>query len=315
MGRIRPLTTEPAQIQGDLDMDSNSAVPFPYVPIRKRPKIAWPDNAKLALWVIPNIESFSLQEHIEKGDTIPNVPAFSIRDYGARVGIWRLMEVLERYGIRGTAALNSEACDVYPEVIEEAIRLNWEFMGHNESNTRYLNQVDAPEERRIIRDSLLKIEKSTGRRPAGWLGSGLIETWNTLEFLVDEGCQYVADWVNDDQPYRMQVPNGDIVSLNYSMEINDKLAFEYRNQTAEQFETMIRRQFDVLYREGSESGRVMAICLHPYIIGVPHRIDALDSALRYITSHDGVWLATGGEIVDHYLQSGPSAPGSGTASL
>jgi allantoinase len=296
-------------------MDSNSSVPFPYVPIRKRPKIAWPDNAKLALWVIPNIESFSLQEHIEKGDTIPNVPAFSIRDYGARVGIWRLMEVLERYGIRGTAALNSEACDVYPEVIEEAIRLNWEFMGHNESNTRYLNQVDAAEERRIIRDSLLKIEKSTGRRPAGWLGSGLIETWNTLEFLVDEGCQYVADWVNDDQPYRMQVPNGDIVSLNYSMEINDKLAFEYRNQTAEQFETMIRRQFDVLYREGSESGRVMAICLHPYIIGVPHRIDALDSALRYITSHDGVWLATGGEIVDHYLQSGPAAPGNGTVSL
>jgi allantoinase len=296
-------------------MDSNSSVPFPYVPIRKRPKIAWPNNAKLALWVIPNIESFSLQEHIEKGDTIPNVPAFSIRDYGARVGIWRLMEVLERYGIRGTAALNSEACDVYPEVIEEAVRLNWEFMGHNESNTRYLNQVDAAEERRIIRDSLLKIEKSTGRRPAGWLGSGLIETWNTLEFLVDEGCQYVADWVNDDQPYRMQVPNGDIVSLNYSMEINDKLAFEYRNQTAEQFETMIRRQFDVLYREGSESGRVMAICLHPYIIGVPHRIDALDSALRYITSHDGVWLATGGEIVDHYLQSGPAAPGNGTVSL
>jgi allantoinase len=288
-------------------MDSYSAVPFPYVPIHKRPRIEWPDNAKVALWVIPNIEAFSLNEHIERGDTIPNVPAFSIRDYGARVGIWRLMKVLERYGIRGTAALNSEACDVYPEVIEEAIRLKWEFMGHNESNTRYLNQVDAAEERRIIRDSLLKIEKSTGRRPAGWLGSGLIETWNTLEFLVDEGCQYVADWVNDDQPYRMQVPNGDIVSLNYSMEINDKLAFEYRNQTAEQFETMIRRQFDVLYREGSESGRVMAICLHPYIIGVPHRIDALDSALRYITSHDEVWLATGGEIVDHYLQSGPAA--------
>jgi allantoinase len=288
-------------------MDSYSAVPFPYVPIHKRPRIEWPDNAKVALWVIPNIEAFSLNEHIERGDTIPNVPAFSIRDYGARVGIWRLMKVLERYGIRGTAALNSEACDVYPEVIEEAIRLKWEFMGHNESNTRYLNQVDAAEERRIIRDSLLKIEKSTGRRPVGWLGSGLIETWNTLEFLVDEGCQYVADWVNDDQPYRMQVPNGDIVSLNYSMEINDKLAFEYRNQTAEQFETMIRRQFDVLYREGSESGRVMAICLHPYIIGVPHRIDALDSALRYITSHDEVWLATGGEIVDHYLQSGPAA--------
>jgi len=287
-------------------MESHRSGPFPYVPVNRRAKLTWPKNANIALWVIPNLESFALNEHIEKGDTIPNVPAFSIRDYGARVGIWRIMEVLERYGIRGTAALNSEVCHAYPEVVEEAVRLGWEFLGHNESNTRYLNQVDATEEQRIIRDSLAQIEKSTGRKPAGWLGSGLIETWNTLDFLVEEGIQYVADWVNDDQPYRMRVRDQELVSLNYSMEINDKLAFEYRNFTAEQFETMIRRQFDVLYREGSTSGRVMAICLHPYIIGVPHRIDALDSALRYITSHDGVWMATGEEIVGHYLKQMPA---------
>jgi allantoinase len=275
--------------------------PFPFIPITKRPKLTWPNQARVALWVIPNIEVFALNEHIEKDDIIPNIPGYSKRDYGARVGIWRIMEVLNRYQFRATVALNSEVCDVYPEIIEEAVRLKWEFMGHNESNTRYLHKMEPDEERRVIRDSLARIERATGKRPVGWLSSGMHETWNTLENLIDEGCSYVADWVNDDQPYKMQIDNKQIVSLNYSTEINDKPAFEQRNRTAEEFETMIRRQFDVLYREGAESGRVMAICLHPYIIGVPHRIDALDSALRYICSHQDVWLATGQEIVEHYL--------------
>lgn len=276
--------------------------PFPYSPMPRRPKLTLPNEARVALWVIPNIEVFALDEHIEERDVIPNVPGYASRDYGARVGIWRLMEVLERYGIRATVALNSEVCDVYPEIIEEGVRLKWEFMGHNESNTRRLNAMDAEEERRAVRNSLSRIEQATGKRPAGWLGSGLQETWHTLDYLAEMGCKYVADWVNDDQPYKMQIGERELVSLNYSHEINDKPAFEKRNRTAEEFENMIRRQFDVLYREGAASGRVMAIALHPYIIGVPHRIDALDSALKYICSHQGVWLATGEEIVDHYLQ-------------
>jgi allantoinase len=275
--------------------------PFSYIPIHKRPRIVWPNNARLALWVIPNIEVFSLNEHIVANDQIPNVPAFSQRDYGARVGIWRIMEVLERYRVRATVALNSEVCDAYPEIIAEAVGLDWEFMGHNESNTRRLNQIQPEEEKPLIIRSLQRIEQATGKKPVGWLGSGLQETWHTVQHLADAGCKYVADWVNDDQPYLMHVGEKSIVSLNYSLEINDKPAFEYHNRTAEEFETMIRRQFDVLYREGAVSGRVMAIALHPYIIGVPYRIDALDAALRYICSHEGVWLATGEEIVDYYL--------------
>ena len=144
----------------------------------------------------------------------------------------------------------------------------------------------------------------TGKKPVGWLGSGLTETWNTLGYLIDEGVEYIADWVNDDQPYLMDVGGRRIVSIPYSYEINDSPFLYHRYGTMDQFVAMMRRQFDVLYEEGRQSGRVMAICLHPFLVGVPHRIRQLDEALAYVCSHDRVWLATGEEIVRHYLASG-----------
>jgi hypothetical protein len=123
----------------------------------------------------------------------------------------------------------------------------------------------------------------------------------TLDLLAEQGVDYVCDWVNDDQPYLMELAsNRSIVSVPYSHDINDKPAFEHMRFTAAQFQEMICRQFDTLYREGAESGRVMAIALHPYITGVPHRIGALDAALAYICRHEGVWRTTGSEIAQHY---------------
>ena len=128
------------------------------------------------------------------------------------------------------------------------------------------------------------------------------ETWATLDLLAENGIEYVCDWVNDDQPYVMSLEGGRrIVSVPYSHDINDKPAFERMNMTAPEFQDMICRQFDTLYREGADSGRVMAIALHPYITGVPHRIGALDAALAYICRHDGVWRTTGSEICRHFL--------------
>jgi allantoinase len=275
--------------------------PFPYSPIIHRPRLEWPDGARVALWVIPNIEFFSLEDRITGGPA-PDVPSWSARDYGNRVGIFRMMDVLDRYGIRGTVALNSKVCAQHPVIIEEGNKRNWEWMGHNETNTIRLNAVAPEEEVRIIRDSLATIEQAVGTRPAGWLSSGMQQTWNTLELLAGQGCEYVADWTNDDQPYLMSLESGrNIVALPYSVEINDKPAFEHRFATAAEFGNMIKRQFDVLYREGAASGRVMAIALHPYLTGQPHRIDALDEALEYICRHQGVWRATGAEIVRHFM--------------
>jgi peptidoglycan/xylan/chitin deacetylase (PgdA/CDA1 family) len=212
------------------------------------------------------------------------------------------MEVLDRYGIRGTVALNSNLCAEHPQIIEEGNRRKWEWMGHNESNTRRLNEAPPGEEVKIIRRTLETIGKASGRRPTGWLSSGLAQTWDTLDHLAAEGVEYVGDWCNDDQPYRMTLDGGrSIVAMPYTQQLNDKSAIERRFVSADGFRQMICDQFDVLYREGARSGRVMAIALHPYLIGVPHRIGALDKALKYIGKHKKVWKATGSEIARHYI--------------
>ena len=283
--------------------------PFPYTPATRQPEFTWPGGKRLALWVIPNIEIFALDERMPagpggSGGLIPDVHTWSIREYGLRIGVFRHMEVLAKHGIRATVALNSEVCLHCPEIIEEGNKLGWEWMGHNQSNTRRLNAIPAEDERAVVKATFDQIEAGTGSRPKGWLGSGLQETWDTLDYLVENGATYVADWACDDQPFLMDADGKRLVSIPYSTEINDKPAFEAFLRTADEFADMIRRQFDVLYRESVRSARVMAISLHPYITGRPHRIDALDDALAYILRHEDVWPATGSEIVEAYLASG-----------
>lgn len=286
--------------------------PFRYVPIHKRPKLEWPGGARVALWVNPNIEYFGLDDVMPSNNNervardqakVPNVRNWSVRDYGNRVGVWRLMEVLSRYGVRATAALNSEVCDHHPEIVEEAGKLGWELMGHGQTNTLRINEMNSEQEREAIVAAVDRLERISGTRPVGWLGPGLAETWNTLEHLSVAGIRYVCDWVNDDQPYTMDVGSPPMVSLPYSVQTNDVPAYFDMKASVPEFERMIKAQFDTLYREGEMSGRVMAIAVHPFVTGQPHRIGALDSALDYICSHPGVWCATGREIVEHYLES------------
>jgi peptidoglycan/xylan/chitin deacetylase (PgdA/CDA1 family) len=285
--------------------------PFPYVPINRRPKWKWPNGARVALWVAPNLEFFPLKVPLAgqpwqkaSEQKAPTVRAWGQRDYGNRIGIFRIMDVLSRYGIRATASLNADLCDHHPQIVEDAVRLGWEFMGHNRTNATWLNAIPPEEERELIRYCTERLRQATGRKPAGWLSAGIVETWNTLDHLTAEGYLYVTDWVNDDQPYRMSVNGKQIVYLPYSYEINDNAQILQRHASSDDFELMIKRTFDVLYREGQESARVMAICLHPFLTGVPHRIGGLDSALKYIVAHEDVWLATGEEIVRAYLASG-----------
>jgi allantoinase len=286
--------------------------PFRYVPIHKRPPLRWPNGARLALWVNPNIEFFRLDDVMpgtvnervaREHAKVPNVRNWSLRDYGNRVGVWRIMKVLERYGIRASAALNSEVCDHHPEIIEEARRLGWELLGHGETNALRINEMEPQRERESIIRALDRIEKVWGTRPVGWLGPGLAETWHTLEHLSAAGIRYVCDWVNDDQPYTMEIGQPPIVSLPYSVQTNDVPAYFDMKCSVPEFERMLKAQFDVLYREGEASGRVMAIAVHPFVTGQPHRIGALDAALEHICSHEGVWLATGREIVEHYQKA------------
>lgn len=290
-------------------MEPRDYGPFPYVPINRRPTLRWPGGAHVAVWVVPNIEFFPLTRGLaghpfEGKGKAPTVRPWAQRDYGNRVGIWRIMDVLKKLDIPATATLNTDICTHHPEIVEAALALGWELMGHNETNAVRLTEFEPEGEREVIARCAGRIAQVSGQRPKGWLGSALAESWHTLDFLIDEGFDYVADWTNDDQPYLMTVDGRQIVSIPYSYEVNDSPFLYYRNGSIDAFETLIRRQFDVLYEEGAQSGRVMAICLHPFIIGVPHRIKGLESALSYIRSHDKVWFATGAEIVDHYRQSG-----------
>lgn len=279
--------------------------PFPYSPIIRRPRLTWPGGAHVALWVVPNIEFFSLETRpggLAPGK-IPDIPVWAMRDYGNRVGVFRIMEVLDRHRVRATVALNSDICLHHPEIIEEGNTRGWEWMGHNQSNSRRLNEVPPEEEPKIIGDTLDTIARVSGRRPVGWLGAGLQETWNTLDHLAAAGCEYVADWgPNDDQPYSMTAGERSIVSLPYSYDINDKQAFEQMHLSPDAFTNAICRQFDTLYREGAKTGRVMHIAVHPYLTGQPYRIGALDAALKYIGKHKKVWKATGAEIARWFVK-------------
>ena len=281
---------------------------FPYSAIVDREPLRWPNGARVAVWVIPNIEHFlfdrpSTPITLATANLVPDVLNYSWRDYGLRVGIWRLMEIMERYGVKGTVALNSDVCAHYPRVIEGGNQLGWEWMGHGTSNSILLGRQTEEEERALVRVVVETIHKSTGKPPRGWLSPALTESHRTLDLLAECGIEYVCNWVNDEQPYPMRVKTGSMISIPYSVEINDIPAFLDLKQSAEAFGGMICDQFDVLYEDGAKSGRVMAICLHPFLIGHPYRSKYLARALAHIASRQEVWFASGSEIVDWYRQN------------
>jgi peptidoglycan/xylan/chitin deacetylase (PgdA/CDA1 family) len=281
---------------------------FDYSPIVDRPPLRWPNGARVALWVIPNIEHFlfNLPSTSISGATAglkPDVLNYSWRDYGVRVGIWRMMEIMERHNVRGTVALNSEVCKHYPRIIEAGNKLRWEWMGHGTTNSILLPTLSEAQERPLIKEVVATITKGTGRAPRGWLSPALSESVHTLDILAENGIEYVGNWVNDDQPYPMRVKKGSMFSMPYSSEINDIPALLGLHQSPERFGQMICDQFDVLYEDGAKTGRVMSICLHPFLIGHPHRSKYFAKALAHITSRQEVWLATGSEIVDWYKKN------------
>jgi allantoinase len=265
---------------------------FPYQAIVDRPRISWPDDARVAVWVIPNIEHF----HIEIGSNAPDIRNHSRRDYGNRVGVWRIMETLAKHNVRGTVALNAEVGRFYPRIMEEVTKLKWELMGHGLTNSSMLTGLAKEQEAAVIAETRQVIEQ-WGQKMRGWLGPGLTETWHTLDLLHEHGAEYVCDWVNDDLPYRM---NNGLYSIPYSIELNDMPLFNTPSIDIADFGRRICDTFDVLYEEGEKNARVMAIALHPFLIGVPHRIRTLDRALAYIASHSKVWFATGSEIIAAY---------------
>ena len=228
--------------------------------------------------------------------------SYAYMDYGNRVGFWRLLELFDKHNIRCTPALNVAVLDHYPEIRDAMVERDWDFMSHGVYNTRYLWGATEEEERAFYQDTIDTIRRHTGKSLKGMLGPALTNTDRTPDLMAEAGLIYHTDWFHDDQPFPMKVKQGRLhppcpTPLRPTTALPTCLGFE-----ADYLAQIIKDQFDVLYQEGQESGRVMCIALHPYWSGQAHRIRYLDDAFSYILSHDGVWQATADQIADYYLE-------------
>ena len=276
-----------------------------YSNIFDRPPLKLPDNARIVVWPIINVEEWNINEPMARTvlpvpqgrSVIPDVPNYAWYDYGMRAGYWRMKRVLDRHGIRATVSLNASVCETYPYLVQESLKSGWEMLAHGYVQ-RVLNVED--DERAVIRRTIDTIRNFTGVAPRGWMGPGLAETFDTPDILVEEGIEYVCDWCNDDQPYRMKVKSGTLTSIPYTVELNDIPIYLVQHHRAPEIFERAKDQFDTLYEEGAESARVMAVSTHPYITGVPYRIKYYNQIWEYIRQFQGVVFMTGSEILDWY---------------
>lgn len=282
--------------------------PYDYWPIVDRPPLEWPGGKRLAFYIGLNIEHFQLGKPSTAispaNATLPVDPLnHGWRDYGTRVGIWRMINLLDTYDLPATALVNSEVVARYPEIVEAGNKRGWAWCAHGRTNSQLWTGMELEEERAAMAALVEELKRGTGRAPKGWLGPALTETANTPELLAEHGFTYVMDWCNDDQPYPLRVQSGRMISVPYSIEVNDIPLFLDVGITPSDFCQIVIDQFDVLYAESEcRSGAVMAVGLHPFLINQPFRHKYLERALAHVVAHKDVWFTTSDEIADWYLE-------------
>lgn len=274
-----------------------------YLPITQRPPLVWPNGARTAVMICPNVLYYEL---MPPGDPwinpwarmTPDVMMHGRQEFGARVGFWRLAEILDRYSVPCTAVLNIEALRKYPNIRDAIVARKWDILGHGMSNTRFICGMSLDEERAYYLEMRRIVREETGIEMAGMGGPGpQAATENTPDLLAETGFLYYADLFHDDQPFPVNVRSGRLISMPYSVEVNDVPVFSTANE-GEDFVNIVRRQFDRLHAEG---GSVMCMAVHPAVAGQAQRAKYVDEALRYLTSQSDVWFATGRQIAEHYL--------------
>jgi len=278
---------------------------LPYQAIVDRPKLKLPDGKRIAVWVILNVEEWGIERPMPRTvlpppmgqPLLPDVPNWSWHEYGMRSGFWRQHQALTSRNIPTTMAINGNVCNSYPRVASAGLDAGWEFMGHGFLQGPMHNLED---QRGAIHLAMDTIERFTGTRPTSWESPGLTETPETLDLLRESGVKYVADWVLDDLPQEVETPHGMITTIPYTVEMNDITVYALQQHQSDEFLRRGRDQFDRLYAESADNARVMAISIHPYVTGVPHRIRYLEELLDYVGGHEGVSWMTASEIGDWY---------------
>jgi peptidoglycan/xylan/chitin deacetylase (PgdA/CDA1 family) len=283
----------------------------PYLPIHKRPKLTLPGNARVAVWTIVNVENWSPAGAMPRTvlpppmgvPLLPDVPNWAWHENGMRVGFWRFLETLGKRKLKASFAVNGTACELYREACQAAHEAGWDFMGHGWVQ-KPMHKVE--DQKSAIADTIGAIKDLTGKPPRGWESPGLTETDETLDLLAEAGIEYVADWVMDEQPLPLKTAHGEIVSVPYTVEINDVVISAVQQQRSDEIFQRGRDQFDRLYIDGKSAPRVMAISIHPYLTGVPHRIKYLEMLYDHILGYEGVVMWTGAEILDWYRTQVPA---------
>ena len=277
-----------------------------YSPIKGRPKLVLPGGARMAVWVIVNVEEWDIDQPMPRtvltppagGSPSPDIPNWAWHEYGNRVGFWRMLEVFDQFKIPGVLAVNGFCFDTYPEIAEAAKERNWEFLGHGfiqKNMQKVENELEA------IQKTSAAIKKFSGKTPRGWLGPGLTETWETPDLLEESGFDYVCDWVLDDQPVRLKTRSGkSIMNIPYTQECNDVAMMLIQHHTAREYYDRAMDQFDQLYEDSMDSARVMAIVIHPYIMGVPHRLKWFRKIFERLSARKDIVFWTGEQIHDWY---------------
>jgi peptidoglycan/xylan/chitin deacetylase (PgdA/CDA1 family) len=273
-----------------------------------RERLTLPGNARVAVWFIVNVEEWAIERPMPRqvltppmGNPLqPDLPNWAWHEYGMRVGIWRIFDALAARGLRATMALNGHVIEAYPRIAEQALKAAWEFMGHGYIQ-RPMHQLD--DQRAQIDVTVAAIRDFTGKAPTGWESPGLTETESTLDHLRAAGIEYVANWPIDDLPSELHTKHGPMLQVPYTLETNDIVVHAVQHLPSDAFMHRCIAQFDRLYQDGADQPRVMAISLHPYLSGVPHRIGYLEKAIDHIRAHDGAIWMTGEEIAAWYREA------------
>ncbi|HEX4329205.1 MAG TPA: polysaccharide deacetylase family protein [Burkholderiales bacterium] len=276
-----------------------------------RPPLKLPGGARMIVWPVVNIEEWSIQRAMPRhvspppgGNTgaIPDVPNWAWHEYGMRVGIWRLLETFERLRIKPTVSINAKVCETAPVVARALADAGWEFMAHCYEQMSIHAVKDQPA---MIKQSLDVLESFLGKRPNGWLGPGRTQTFDTLDYVKAAGCTWFGDWILDDQPLWVKTAHGPLVSLPYSVELNDITVMVSGQHESDVLQKRAFDAFDTLYAESEKSVRVMAIGFHPYITGAAHRIKYLAPVFEYFARHPGVVFWNGQQICDWFVGQQP----------
>ena len=300
----------PAERRFGMDHDH-----YDWSPFTKRGVLRWPESARVALCVIVNLERLewqapegSFQARALSGGSgprpFPDYIRLSHRDYGHRVGIFRVLDVLEKHGIKATVAMDALSAEHYPYLVDHCLQRGCEIIGHGISVSQMItSDMSEQQEREYVRNSVETLKRTTGVAPTGWLGAEYGESARTPQLLSEEGIRYVCDWTNDEQPYLMNSPQGELFALPIMLELDDVNALWDRRVAIGRYRDMLKEGFDTMYRDASESGRLLTLNLHPWLIGQPFRIRYLDDALGHIMRRQGVWAASGSEIIDWYRRN------------